>query len=103
MLYPILHRRVMMMPSIEKQEINSIIGKFEVGSIAQDPNVDYYINNSFTSTILLQNLVKDLSKNEDIFQIFLGKIVDLIQLINKSFREHIASIHACTFVEIKLY
>jgi hypothetical protein len=100
--------KVMMMASIEKQEIKSIIDKFEIDSIMHDPNVDYYVNTSFTPTILLQNLVKDLSKNEDIFEthnkmVFVGKIVDLIQFINKSFREHLSNINARTFVEIKLY
>ena len=70
--------KAMMMVSIEKQEIKSTIGKFEVGLITQNPNNDYYINTSYMPTVSLQNLVKDLSKNEDIFEthntmVFVGK------------------------------
>jgi hypothetical protein len=81
--------KVMMMASIEKQETSSIMEKFKVGLATQDPNVDYYIN-----------LVKDLLKNEEIFDtenkmVYIGKIVDLMQLISRSFREHLAYMHVC--------
>ena len=100
--------KVMMMASIEQQEIGAIMKNFYVILDTQDPNFDYYVNKLYTPTTLFQNLVKDLSKNEKIFDteskmIYIGKIVDLIQLIRNSFREHLASLHARTFVEIKLF
>jgi len=57
--------------------------------------------------MLLQNLVKDLSKNHMIFDMktkmdFIGKVADLIKLIRNSFREHLNNIHVRTYVEIKL-
>jgi len=99
--------KVMMMTSIEEQEICSIFQKFNVSRDTPDPNIDYYSNESNRPTMLLQNLVKDLSKNHMIFDMerkmdYIGKIAELIKLIRNYFKEHLNSIHARTYVEIKL-
>jgi hypothetical protein len=54
--------KLMMMTSIEEQEICSVFQKFNVSRDTQDPNIDYYIDKSNRPTIMLQNLVEDLSK-----------------------------------------
>ena len=69
--------KVMMMTSIEEQEICSIFQKFNVSRDTPDPNIDYYSNESNRPTMLLQNLVKDLSKNHMIVD-YIGKIAELI-------------------------
>ena len=48
----------------------------------------------------LMNQTPHLSKNEEIFDtenkmVYIGKIVDLMQLISRSFREHLAYMHVC--------
>jgi hypothetical protein len=100
--------KLMMMKSIEEQEICSVFQKFNVSRDTQDPNIDYYIDKSNRPTIMLQNLVKDLSKNYMIFDMetkmdFIGKVADLIKLIRNSFGEHLNNIHARTYAEIKLF
>jgi len=59
--------KVTMMTSIEEQEICSIFQKFNDNRDTPDPNIDYYSNESNRPTMLLQNLIKDLSKNHMIF------------------------------------
>jgi hypothetical protein len=99
--------KVMMMTSIEEQEICSIYQKFNVSRDTSDPNIDYYSNEANRPTMMLQNLVKNLSKDHTIFSMerktaYIGKIVELIKLIKNSFKEHQNSLHACKYVEIKL-
>ena len=86
--------KVMMMKSIEEQEICSVFQKFNVNRDTQVPNIDYYMDKSNRPTMMLQNLVKDLSKNHMIFDMetkmdFIGKVAYLIKLIKNSFREHL--------------
>jgi hypothetical protein len=99
--------KVMMMTSIEEQEICSIYQKFNVSRDTLDPNIDYYSNEANRPTMMLQNLVKDLSKDHTIVTMerktaYIGKIVELIKIIKNSFKEHQNSLHACKYVEIKL-
>jgi len=99
--------KIMMMASLEDQEIDSILKKFNLNNSTNDPEIDYYLNSDFSPTKLLIKLIKDLTTSSAILEmknkiVFINKVSDLICLIRRSFIEHLTNIHPRTFVEVKL-
>ena len=96
------------MESIEEQEFGAILKKFNITKGTSDPDIEYYYSKSFTPTVLLRKLIKDLDKNESIFEVKnkinnIGYIANLINKIRVLYIEHLTSIHARTFTQIKLF
>ncbi len=52
--------KIMMMASIEDQEINAILKKFNLNQSKNDPEIDSYVNSDFSSTKLPNKLTKNL-------------------------------------------
>ena len=102
----------MIIESIEEQDFGAILKKFNITKGTSDSDrdlsqIEYYYNKSTTPTVLLRKLVKDLDKNENIFEIntkinYIGDVANLINEIRDSHIEHLTSINVRTFKEIKL-
>jgi hypothetical protein len=97
--------KVMMMESIEEQEFGAILKKFNITKGTLYPHIEYYYDKATTPTVLLRKLVKDLEKNENIFEIktkmnYIGDVANLINEIRVSHIEHLTSIHGRTFKEV---
>jgi len=80
---------VIMMESIEEQELGSIRKRFKFSKDSLDPDIEYYYNKSFSPTTLLRKLVKDLDKNHKIIEMsnkidYIGNIATLINEIRVS-------------------
>ncbi len=77
------------MASIEDQEINAMLKKFNLNQSANDPEIDYYVNSDFSSTKLPNKLTKNLAMSPAIFEMknkieFINNVADLICLIRRS-------------------
>jgi hypothetical protein len=59
--------KIMMMASIEDQEINAMLKKFNLNQSANDPEIDYYVNSDFSLTKLPNKLTKNLAMSPAIF------------------------------------
>jgi hypothetical protein len=99
--------KVIVMESIEEQDLGSIRKRFKFSKDSLDPDIEYYYDKSFSPTTLLRKLVQDLDKNHKIIEMsnkidYIGNIATLINEIRVSFIEHLTGIHPRTFVEIKL-
>ncbi len=70
--------KIMMMVSIEDQEINTIFKKFNRNKTTDDPEIDYYVNPEFSPTKLLNKLTKNLAMSPAILE-----MRNKIEFINK--------------------
>ncbi len=58
----------MMMASIEDQEINAMLKKFNLDRSTNDPEIDYYVNSDSSPTKLPNKLTKNLAMSTAIFE-----------------------------------